>query len=180
MEILIYPHDILLTRAEPVETIDGSLQEFIDAMITRMYRARGIGLAANQVGSLKQLLVMDCRQEEGVPPNPIVLINPVISASEGSETQEEGCLSVPDFTATVKRPSEVEVKGFDRHGKEVVMQAGGLEARCLQHEIDHLNGICFVDRLGPVKKALFRKKWAKLRAAAARKAEAAKRGGPRQ
>jgi len=169
MEILIYPHEILRTEANPVERIDGELQRFIDDMIAMMYRAKGIGLAANQVGELKQLLVMDCNQAEGVPRTPVVLINPVITASEGVESAEEGCLSVPDFNAHVKRAAKVEVKGFDRNGKELVIESNGIVARCLQHEIDHLNGICFVDRLGPVKKALFRKKWPKLRAAALQK-----------
>ncbi len=164
MQILIYPHEILKTEALPVEQIDGALQGLIDAMILQMYRAKGIGLAANQVGELKRLLVMDCHQEEGRKPSPVVLINPVITATEGHESAEEGCLSVPDITATIKRPAEVEVKGYDRNGNEVVMQADGLVARCLQHEIDHLNGICFVDRLGAVKKALVKKKLAKRRA----------------
>ncbi len=169
MEILIYPHEILRTEAAPVENIDGQLQRFIDAMIIEMYRAKGIGLAANQVGKLSQLLVMDCEQAEGVPPTPKVIINPVITDKEGLENSEEGCLSVPDYTATVKRAARVEVKGYDRNGNEITIEGDGIVARCLQHEIDHLNGVCFVDRLGPVKKALFRKKWAKMRAAAMQK-----------
>ena len=169
MEILIYPHEILRTEADPVENIDGELQRFIDAMIDHMYRAKGIGLAANQVGELKQLLVMDCNQAEGMPRSPVVVINPIITASEATENSEEGCLSVPDYTATIKRAARVEVKGYDRNGREITIEADGIVARCLQHEIDHLNGICFVDRLGPVKKALFKKKWAKMRAAAMQK-----------
>ena len=171
MEILIYPHEILRTEATPVESIDGQLQRFIDAMIAEMYRAKGIGLAANQVGELRQLLVMDCNQADGVPPSPVVLINPRITDSEGVEKSEEGCLSVPDYTATVKRAARIEVKGYDRNGNEITVEGDGIIARCLQHEIDHLNGVCFVDRLGPVKKALFRKKWAKMRAAALQQEE---------
>lgn len=161
MNILIYPHEILRTRARAIQDIDGALQQFIDDMIAHMYRAKGIGLAANQVGELKQLLVMDCEHSERGP-GPVVLLNPVITASEGAENGEEGCLSVPDYTATVKRAAMVEVKGYDRNGKEITVEEQGLAARCLQHEIDHLNGICFVDRLGPVKKTLFKKKWSKM------------------
>ncbi len=165
MEILIYPHEILKTKADPVERIDGELQGLIDQMILQMYRAKGIGLAANQVGELKRLLVMDCNQEEGKKPSPVVVINPVITATEGQESYEEGCLSVPEITASIKRPAQVEVKGFDRNGNELRIEADGIVARCLQHEIDHLNGICFVDRLGSVKRALVRKKLAKAKAA---------------
>lgn len=161
MNILIYPHEILRSQAGPVKDIDGALQQFIDDMIVHMYRAKGIGLAANQVGELKQLLVMDCEQAERGP-KPIVIINPRITLTEGSETGEEGCLSVPDYTAAVKRASRVEIKGYDRNGNEITVEEQGLAARCLQHEIDHLNGICFVDRLGPVKKTLFKKKWNKM------------------
>ncbi len=169
MDILIYPHEILRSEARPVENIDGFLQRFIDDMIAQMYRARGIGLAANQVGELKQLLVMDCTHSETGKFDPVVLLNPRITAAEGSESYEEGCLSVPDFTASLKRAASVEVKGYDRNGNEICIEGEGIVARCLQHEIDHLHGVCFVDRLGPVKKALFRKKWTKMRAAALQK-----------
>ncbi len=161
MEILIYPHKILLTKSEPVKKIDGSLQRLIDDMIETMYKAKGVGLAANQVGRPIQLLVMDITPEEEGP-NPIVVINPVITAVEGNEVAEEGCLSLPNYSAKIKRAQKIEVKGFDRHGKEIRLEGEGLLSRCLQHEIDHLNGICFVDRLSPLKKTLFRKKWAKI------------------
>ena len=161
MNILIYPNEILQSQARSVEKIDGELQQFIDDMIIHMYRAKGIGLAANQVGELKQLFIMDCEQEDRGH-RPIVIINPRITSSEGSETGDEGCLSVPDYTAAVKRASMVEVKGYDRNGKEITIEEQGLAARCIQHEIDHLNGICFVDRLGPVKRTLFKKKWGKI------------------
>ncbi len=161
MKIYVYPHEILKKKAEPVREINGALQKFIDDMIELMYRAKGVGLAANQVGEAIRLFVMDVSGSEE-PPNPIVIINPVITAQEGSEVAEEGCLSVPRYSAKLGRASLVEAKGFDRQGKEIVIEADGLTARCIQHEIDHLDGICFVDRLSSIKKAMFRKKWPKI------------------
>lgn len=160
MNILVYPHEILRTKARPVETIDGALQDLIDSMIETMYRASGVGLAANQVGELRELVVMDV-SPEGEGPRPIVLVNPVIVASEGEVVEPEGCLSVPDYSAEVKRAARVEVRGYDRHGGEISMECEGLLSKCVQHELDHLQGICFVERLGPVKRALFQRRWAK-------------------
>ena len=161
MKILVYPHEILKTRARPVEKIDGALQKFIDDMIIMMYKAKGVGLAANQVGETLRLFVMDVSGSDESS-NPIVIINPVITEVDGSEVAEEGCLSVPNYSAKLKRPAIVEVKGYDRHGKEIRLEADGLAARCIQHEIDHLDGICFVDRLSPLKRSMFRKKWPKI------------------
>ena len=162
MKILVYPHEILSARAEPVREIDGKLQGFIDRMITRMYQAEGLGLAANQVGEPIQVVVMDTTPSEAGT-NPVVLLNPVVTETEGMATYEEGCLSVPNYSAKVTRPARVEVKAYDRHGKEIRLEGEGLLSRCLQHEIDHLHGICFVERLSPLKKTMFRKKWAKIR-----------------
>jgi peptide deformylase len=136
------------------------LQALIDEMLKTMYEAQGVGLAANQVGMLKKLIVMDLDQREGTH-NPIVVINPRIEAAEGEIVEPESCLSVPDYSADIKRSEKVFLKGFDRHGKEISMECQGLLAKCVQHEVDHLNGICFVDRLGPVKKRLFKRKWTK-------------------
>ncbi|NDY41999.1 peptide deformylase [Dissulfurirhabdus thermomarina] len=161
-KILVYPHDILRTPAEPVHRVDQAIQELIDEMLETMYAASGVGLAANQVGELKRLVVMDVTpREQG--PSPIVLVNPRITLAEGEDVCEEGCLSVPEYSARVKRAQRVQVCGYDRNEKEVCIEAEGLLARCIQHELDHLEGICFVDRLAPVKKALFRRKWTKLR-----------------
>ncbi len=162
MKILIYPHKILSAMAEPVREIDGKLQGFIDRMIARMYQAEGVGLAANQVGEPIQVVVMDTTPSEAGA-NPVVLLNPVVTESKGTATHEEGCLSVPNYSAKVTRPARVEVKAYDRHGKEIRLEGEGLLSRCLQHEIDHLHGICFVERLSPLKKTMFRKKWAKIR-----------------
>ena len=151
MNILIYPHEILRKEARPVEGIDGWLQGFVDQMISKMYEAKGVGLAANQVGNPLQVVVLDVTPSEDGP-HPIVLLNPVITAAEGTETNEEGCLSVPNYSAKIKRAARVEVKGFDRNGKEIRIEGEGLLARCLQHELDHLQGVCFVDKLSPLKK----------------------------
>lgn len=160
--ILVYPHKILRSQARPVERIDGAFQDLIDEMIEIMYGAKGVGLAANQIGELLELVVMDV-SAEGDRPQPIVLVNPVIDASEGEVVEPEGCLSVPDYTAEVKRAARVHVSAYDREGREVSLECEGLLAKCVQHELDHLKGICFVDRLGPVKKALFQRRWSKLR-----------------
>ncbi|HID97146.1 MAG TPA: peptide deformylase [Thermodesulfobacteriaceae bacterium] len=162
MNILVYPHKILKQKARPVENIDGKLQKLIDQMLDTMYLAKGIGLAANQVGVLKQLFVMDITPS-GETPEPVTVINPRIIDSYGEEVQDEGCLSVPSYSASIRRPAGVMLEGYDRDGKPIRMEAEGLMARCIQHELDHLYGICFVDRLSSLKKAIFRRKWAKIR-----------------
>lgn len=166
--ILVYPHEILRSPARPVERIDGPLQGLIDEMFEIMYRAQGVGLAANQIGELLELVVMDVSSERDRP-RPMVLVNPTIVASEGEVVEPEGCLSIPNYTADVKRAARVQVFGYDREGREVRLECEGLLAKCVQHELDHLRGICFVDRLGPVKKALFQRKWPKLRSQGAGK-----------
>lgn len=162
-KILIYPHEILQKKAEPVKNIDGQLQKLIDEMAETMYHSKGVGLAANQVGELKRLFVMDITQgEDGKKGELIVLINPEIVEAEGQEVMEEGCLSVPEFSAKLKRPAKICVKAYDRDGKEIELEGSGLFARCVLHELDHLDGVCFVDRLSPIKKAMFRKKYQKI------------------
>ena len=157
MKIYTYPEAVLKTTAEPIEDMDEDLQKVIDQMIETMYLAPGIGLAANQVGLLKRVIVFDGspREEE---PNPCVLINPEIVANEGSIKWNEACLSVPDYTADVIRNSRVQVKGLDRHGNPLGLEAEDLLAVCLQHEIDHLNGVLFIDRISSLKRALYKKK----------------------
>jgi peptide deformylase len=129
-------------------------------MAETMYNAPGIGLAANQVGKPQQVLVVDLQKpdcEQGL----IVLINPKIVAAEGEVTYEEGCLSVPEFFAAVKRFNQVTVSGVDTDRKPVEIQASGLLAIALQHEIDHLNGKLFIDRIGSISKDIFIRKWKK-------------------
>ncbi|MDD3553664.1 MAG: peptide deformylase [Deltaproteobacteria bacterium] len=163
MKILIYPDEILAAKAQPVTELNDRLLKLVEDMFETMYKAKGIGLAANQVGVLQQVVIMDLGQRgEDAKPDPIVLINPVITASEGEICDVEGCLSVPDYSEKVKRAQRIQVMAYDQRGKEIRMEAEGLLARCIQHELDHLNGICFVERLSPLKRAFFRKKWSKM------------------
>jgi len=157
MKIHTYPDAVLKSTAEPIKNIDENLQKIIDQMFKTMYAAPGIGLAANQVGLLKRLIVFDGSPRDDEP-SPHVLINPEIIVGEGSIKWDEACLSVPDYTADVIRNSRVQVKGLDRHGKPLDLEAEGLLAVCLQHEIDHLNGILFIDRISSLKRALYKKK----------------------
>lgn len=155
--IITYPDRILTTRTEPIENIDGDLQDFIDAMAETMYAAPGVGLAANQVGELKRVFVYDLSPKDAGR-NPSVIINPEIILTEGSLVHEEACLSVIDFSADVTRSLWIKVRGVDRDGNPVDIEAENLEAICLQHEIDHLNGVLFLDHLSSLKRALYKKK----------------------
>ena len=157
MEIRTYPDPVLRAQAETVKNINEEIQNLIDDMIEIMYAAPGIGLAANQVGELKRVIVYESfpREEKR---NPGVLINPEIIISEGKVTSEESCLSVVDFAAEVIREAQVKVRGVDRHGKPVEIETEDLKAVCLQHEIDHLNGILFIDHISSLKRNLYKKK----------------------
>lgn len=160
VQICTYPDPILKQKAEPIEKVDLEICRLIDDMAETMYEAPGIGLAANQVGKALRLLVVDLQRpeyEHGL----IVLVNPEIVSASGETSFEEGCLSVPEYFATVKRAEEVTVCGLDQHGKSVQIEASGLLAVVLQHEIDHLEGKLFVDRLGPIARDIFRRKWKK-------------------
>ncbi|MCS7203096.1 MAG: peptide deformylase [Thermodesulfovibrio sp.] len=162
LEIRKYPDEILKKVAEPVTKINGELQKLIDDMIETMYASNGVGLAAPQVGVLKRLIVVDTsvRQKNQ---SLLVLINPEIVNYEGEVLSEEGCLSVPGFTTKLSRKEKIYIKAFDRKGKPIEIEADGLLSRALQHEIDHLNGILIIDRLSPLKKELFRRKYLKLK-----------------
>ncbi|MBN8885256.1 MAG: peptide deformylase [Rudaea sp.] len=164
LPILEYPDPRLRTKAQPVTVFDDALQTLIDDMFATMYDAPGIGLAASQVNVHKQLLVLDVSEEKN---EPMVLINPAIVASVGSQTYQEGCLSVPGIFADVDRADTITVESLDRHGKPQNFQADGLLAICIQHEMDHLIGKLFVDYLSPLKRELVRKKLEKQRRAAA-------------
>ncbi len=159
LEIKKYPDSILKEKAEPVSEFDAGLQKLIDDMIETMYAAPGIGLAANQVGVLKQLIILDVFKDD--ESSLLVLINPEIVCKEGETGSEEGCLSIPDYITVVKRAEKVKVKALDRHGEPVEVEGDGLLARALQHEIDHLNGFLFVDRIGRIKKEFFKKRYAR-------------------
>ena len=157
LHICTYPEEILRRRAEPITEIDEEVVKLVDHMAETMYSAPGIGLAATQVGVSKQVLVADIaprRPESEL----IVLINPEIVAAEGEVIFEEGCLSVPDYQAEVKRHEKVTVRGLNLKGVEVEIEAEGLLAVVLQHEIDHLNGMLFIDRLSKLKRDLYKRK----------------------
>ena len=156
-QICTYPEKILRQQTEPITHIDEEIVELADHMAKTMYEAPGIGLAANQLGVPKRLLVADIspRTPES---NLIVLANPEIIAAEGEIAIEEGCLSVPDCQAEVKRFEKITVRGLDLRGEEVEIEAEGLLAIVLQHEIDHLNGILFIDRISRLKREIFKRK----------------------
>jgi len=158
LEILTYPNQFLMQPTQPVENIDGMLQKLIDDMAATMYAAPGVGLAAIQVGCDKSILTYDISPpEEGRSLQ--VLINPRIISSRGEVLSEnEGCLSVPDFRADLKRATEIVVEGVDREGNPVTIEAEGFPAIVLQHEIDHLNGTLFIDRLSSLKRELYKRR----------------------
>lgn len=159
--ILRYPEPLLKQVSKSVIRFDAALKQLAEDMAETMYEAPGIGLAAPQVGELIRLIVIDCSGKEN-PPDLIVALNPRIVAKEGSSCEEEGCLSVPEFYANVHRYTKVTMAYQDVDGTEQQREAEGLLAVAMQHEIDHLQGILFVDHLSPLKKSMFRKKYKKL------------------
>jgi peptide deformylase len=160
LEIIEYPDARLRTVAKPVKAFDAALGALIDDMLETMYSADGIGLAATQVNTHKRLLVLDISESRDQPQ---VYINPEIIDSEGDETCEEGCLSVPGIYAEVSRAEKIRVSARDRDGKSFEQELEGMHAVCLQHEIDHLDGRLFVDYLSPLKQRMVRKKLEKQR-----------------
>jgi len=160
MKIHTYPDEILKNTAMPVKEINGDLQILIDNMLDTMHAAPGIGLAAPQVGVSQRIIVVDIQHVDDKVPL-IALINPEIVHSSGSIDSEEGCLSVPGYMSTIRRNSEIVVKGLSRNGTPVEITASGLLSIVLQHEIDHLDGILFIDRLSPVKKRFFKKRYSR-------------------
>jgi len=159
LDILRFPDARLRTKAKPVEDITDELRAFIDDMFETMYAAPGIGLAATQVDFHKQLIVVDVSEDKS---QPYVFINPEIIKEDGEEVCQEGCLSVPEYYADVTRAATITVKALDRDGKAFELEADGLLAVCIQHEIDHLKGKLFVDYLSPLKQQRVRKKMEKL------------------
>lgn len=156
--ILTAPDPRLKLVSEPVEKVDGDIRALVDDMIATMYDADGIGLAAIQVGVPKRMLVMDIDQRDGKK-NPRVFINPVITwASDETAVAEEGCLSIPEIWDEVERPARIKAEYLDRDGKKQELEADGLLAVCLQHEMDHLEGILFVDHLSKLKRSMAMKK----------------------
>ena len=160
LPILEYPDKRLRTIASPVDAANLPLGNLIDDMFHTMYEAPGIGLAATQVDVHKQLIILDISEDKS---QPMVFINPQIIAKDGSQVYQEGCLSLPGIYADVKRFNQITVQALDRNGKPFVLEADGLLAVCIQHEMDHLAGKVFVDHLSPLKRALAEKKLAKQR-----------------
>jgi peptide deformylase len=162
LPIVTVPDPILKKVSEPVEKVDDKLRVFLDNMLETMYAAPGIGLAAVQVGQLKRILVIDIAPEDEEP-NPMYFINPEITwTSEEMNTYNEGCLSVPEQYADIDRPAECKVKFRDYDGEQQEVLIDGLLATCIQHEMDHLNGIVFIDYLSKVKKGIYIRKVKKL------------------
>ncbi|MEM9221949.1 MAG: peptide deformylase [Pseudomonadota bacterium] len=161
-DIKILPDPVLRKVAEPISAVDERVRTLSDDMLETMYAAPGIGLAAPQIGILERIIVCDVITEEGAEPQPMVLINPVIEgASEETDVYEEGCLSIPEYTEEVTRPARVRVAYLDRDGAAQKVEADGLLAVCLQHEIDHLNGVLFIDHLSRLKRERVVKKFTK-------------------
>jgi peptide deformylase len=161
LRIRKFPDPVLKEAAKPVGNIDGQLASFIDSMVQTMYAAPGVGLAAPQVGDSRRIIVLDTDHEN--PGKRLVkLINPVIVETEGSLIWEEGCLSVIDFTADVKRAAKVLVRAYTPDQNEIKIEGEGLLAVALQHEIDHLDGKLFIDRISRIKRELYRRRLAKM------------------
>ncbi len=160
-KILIEPDPILRKKCEPLEKVDTDIKKLMQDMLETMYDAPGIGLAAIQIGILKRLIVIDISKDEKKR-EPLFLINPVIlKRSKKTSTYEEGCLSLPGQFAEIERPAECLLKYIDLSGKEKELKAEGLLSTCIQHEVDHLNGILFIDYLSKLKKDMIIKKLVK-------------------
>ena len=160
LEILHFPDSRLRTRAKPVESVDGRIRTLVRDMFETMYAAPGIGLAATQVNFHRRVLVIDISESKD---SPLALINPTILKREGKIETEEGCLSVPGVYEPVHRAEQIRVEALDRDGKRFEMNADGLLAVCIQHEMDHLEGKLFVDYLSTLKRQRIRKKLEKQR-----------------
>ena len=160
LEILEFPDTRLRNKAAPVETVDDALRQTIDDMFETMYAAPGIGLAATQVNIPQRVVVIDISEDRN---QPLALVNPEILAKDGEEEMDEGCLSVPGIYERVRRAERVRVRALDREGQAFELDADGLLAVCIQHEIDHLDGRLFVDYLSEMKRQRIRKKLEKER-----------------
>lgn len=162
LPIAVVPNEVLKTRAEDITNIDDKIRALAKDMADTMYFVPGIGLAANQVGKLIKLIVFDIvypyAEDHDKRKNPVWIINPRITMTAGSCSKEEGCLSVPEFGLEVRRAERVQVVGVDLDGNPLKMDAEGLLARVLQHEIDHLNGTTILDHASPLKRNLYKKR----------------------
>ncbi len=161
LDIVLFPDHGLREVCQPIAAMSDRIDQLIYDMLYTMYQAPGIGLAAPQVAVQERLIVVDVSEENN---EPVVLINPEIIQSKGKITWEEGCLSLPEVFAEITRPSEILVRGMNRDGKVIELEATELLAICIQHEIDHLNGKLFVDHLSPLKRTRALQRFKKLQA----------------
>lgn len=165
LDILVAPHPVLKQKAKPVDKVDARIAKLMDDMVETMYAAKGIGLAAPQIGILERVIVVDVHEKDEKP-NPIRLANPeIVWKSDETSVCEEGCLSVPDQYAEVTRPSSVRVRYLDETNETREIEADGMLATCIQHEIDHLNGVLFVDYLSMLKRNMILRKVQKMQRA---------------
>ena len=159
--ILTIPDRFLRKRAKPVERVDAELRRLMDDMLATMYEAPGIGLAAPQIGVSRRLIVMDPAKDDA-PKTPLVMVNPeILDRSEELRLHDEGCLSIPDFTAEIERPAKIRVAYIDREGKPQETELEGIWSTLVQHEVDHLNGILFIDYLSRLKRDMVVRKFTK-------------------
>ncbi|MBZ4642880.1 MAG: peptide deformylase [Deferribacteres bacterium] len=157
LEIKTFPDEVLRKKSTPVETVDDNIKELLDNMAETMYNAPGIGLAAPQVGVNKRVIVIDItgpEEKSGL----MKIVNPEILEMDGEVVGEEGCLSVPEEYAEVKRAEKIKVKFLDENSVEHIIEADGLLARAFQHEIDHLDGVLFIDKISPLKREFIKKR----------------------
>ncbi|MCY3550564.1 MAG: peptide deformylase [Candidatus Poribacteria bacterium] len=155
LQLRYYGDPVLRKRAEPVAEITEAERQLAEQMLETLYATgNGIGLAATQVGVLKRVIIVDIGEEDDEEYEPLVLFNPELLSSDGEIVAEEGCLSIPDVTADVKRPESIVVEGVNLQREAIRVEADGLLARVLQHEIDHLNGVLFIDRISGLKRRL--------------------------
>ena len=155
LDILVYPDPRLRTIAKPVKTVTNDTRKLISDMLETMYSANGIGLAATQINIHQQVIVIDISESRD---QPLILINPTITAKKGEKTHDEGCLSIPEYYAPVKRAENIKLTSLDQQGEIFELEADGLLAICIQHEMDHLAGKVFVDYLSRLKQDRVRKK----------------------
>jgi peptide deformylase len=165
--ILTIPEPVLRTKAKLIERVDAELRRLMDDMLETMYDAPGIGLAAPQIGVSRRLIVMDPAKDDA-PKTPLIMVNPeILDRSEEMRLHDEGCLSIPDFTAEIERPAKTRVAFIDREGKEQEVELEGIWSTLVQHEIDHLNGILFIDYLSRLKRDMVVRKFTKQKRASA-------------
>ncbi len=166
LTIIKHPDGVLRETCQPIASVTNEVRKLMDDMLETMYNAPGIGLAACQIGDLRRIVVLDCvRDSEDDEPNPIFFANPeIVWQSEELGEYEEGCLSIPEVFETVTRPAECKVKFLDYNNVEQELHCRGLLATCIQHEIDHLNGVLFIDHISRLKRNRAMKKYKKSQA----------------